>query len=63
MRFFVTGGAGFLGSNLVNSILDRNVGTVTVYDNFLTGRREHFGARVTDGRLNIVEGDVQISIA
>jgi len=58
MRILVTGGAGFLGSNLVNSILDRDLGTVTVYDNFLTGRREHFGPRLSDSRLKIVEGDV-----
>jgi UDP-glucose 4-epimerase len=59
MRFFVTGGAGFLGSNLVNTILDRELGAVTVYDNLSTGRRAHFGARVADPRLSIVVGDVR----
>ena len=58
MRFFITGGAGFLGSNLVNTILDRRLGAVTVFDNFLTGRREHFGERVGSSELSIVEGDV-----
>jgi UDP-glucose 4-epimerase len=58
MRFFITGGAGFLGSNLVGTILDRRLGAVTVFDNFLTGRREHFGARVSSAELSIVEGDV-----
>ena len=58
MKFFVTGGAGFLGSNLVNSILDQRLGRVTVYDNFLTGRREHFGSRLSNDQLRIVEGDV-----
>ena len=58
MRFFITGGAGFLGSNLVNTILDRRLGAVTVFDNFLTGRREHFGDRVGSAELSIVEGDV-----
>jgi len=58
MRFFITGGAGFLGSNLVNTILDRRLGTVTVFDNFLTGRREHFGKRVHCSELSIIEGDV-----
>ena len=58
MRFFITGGAGFLGSNLVNTILDRRLGAVTVFDNFLTGRREHFGDRVRATELAIVEGDV-----
>ena len=58
MRFFITGGAGFLGSNLVNTILDRRLGAVTVFDNFLTGRREHFGERAGSSDLSIVEGDV-----
>ncbi len=59
MRFFVTGGAGFLGSNLSNAILDGNLGDVTVYDNFSTGKRAHFGARTADPRLSVVEGDVR----
>jgi UDP-glucose 4-epimerase len=58
MRFFITGGAGFLGSNLVNTILDRRLGAVTVFDNFLTGRREHFDERVGAVELSIVQGDV-----
>ena len=58
MRFFITGGAGFLGSNLTNELLDRKLGPVTVYDNFSTGRREHFGPRASDPRLSVVEGDV-----
>ena len=58
MRFFVTGGAGFLGSNLVNAIVDRGLGKVTVFDNFTTGRREFFGRRIDDPRLSIVDGDV-----
>lgn len=57
-RFFITGGAGFLGSNLVNTILDRGLGPVTVFDNFLTGRREHFGKRIGSPDLSIVEGDL-----
>ena len=58
MRFFVTGGAGFLGSNLVNTILDRGLGLVTVFDNFQTGRREHFGERIGSSKLAIISGDV-----
>lgn len=58
MRYFVTGGAGFLGSNLVKAILDRGLGDVTVFDNFQTGRREHFGTHISDKRLTIIEGDV-----
>jgi UDP-glucose 4-epimerase len=59
MRFFITGGAGFLGSNLTNVLLDRGLGPVTVYDNFSTGKRSHFGVRAGDARLAVVEGDVR----
>ena len=57
MRFFITGGAGFLGSNLANTVLDRGLGQVTVFDNFLTGRREYLNARPSSD-LSVIEGDV-----
>src|SRR5690242_8588211 len=58
-KVFVTGGAGFIGSHLVNRILDTTDGSVTVFDNFSTGRRFHFGERVSDPRLTILEGDAK----
>ncbi len=58
MRYFVTGGAGFIGANLVAHLLEDSGAEVTVFDNFSTGRREHLAPWAGDGRLRVVEGDV-----
>jgi len=59
LKYFVTGGAGFIGAHLANRLLDQTGGTVTVFDNFSTGRRWHFGERLKSPRLRIVEGNCQ----
>jgi UDP-glucose 4-epimerase len=52
----VTGGAGFIGSHLVEGLLACGV-EVRVLDNFATGRRENL-AQVT-GKIEMLEGDVR----
>ena len=58
MKFFVTGGAGFLGSNLVNTLLDDGAEAVRVYDNLSSGRERYFGHRLGDPRLGLVRGEI-----
>ena len=53
-RCVVTGGAGFIGSNLTRRLLEYGA-QVTVVDNFTTGRREHLPG---SAHLTIVEADV-----
>ena len=52
----MTGGAGFIGSNLVERLLTDGY-EVRVLDNFATGRRENLTA--LGGEVEIVEGDIQ----
>jgi nucleoside-diphosphate-sugar epimerase len=57
-RYLITGGAGFIGSNLARYILDRGH-EVTVLDNFATGKRENLSEIAS--RIALVEGDIRDS--
>src|SRR3954463_13275959 len=56
MPVLVTGGSGFIGSNLVEELLERGR-EVKVLDNFSTGRRENL-AHLT-GPIELIEGDLR----
>jgi len=56
MRYLVTGGAGFIGSNLVERLLGLGH-EVRVLDNFSSGRRENIAAFLKD--IELVEGDIR----
>ena len=56
MRVLVTGGAGFIGSHIVEELL-RDGDTVRVLDNFSSGKRENLAA--FQGDLEILEGDLR----
>ena len=57
MHTLVAGGAGFVGSHLVDHLLDLD-DTVVVIDSYLTGKPHNLAHRNADGRLTVVEGDV-----
>jgi len=57
LKAFVTGGAGFIGSTLVDRLLARG-DEVVAYDNLVTGRREFLRDALPNPRFKLIEGDV-----
>lgn len=57
MKYLVTGGAGFIGSHLVDCLLN-NECSVTVIDNFSTGRPENIMNHKNNRNLNVVKADI-----
>lgn len=57
-RILVTGGAGFIGSNLCEKLLDLGV-KVTCLDNFSTGRRENLETCLQNSNFTLIEGDIR----
>jgi UDP-glucose 4-epimerase len=57
MRVVVTGGAGFIGSNLVDALLDDGH-DVVVLDNFSTGAADNLRRAAENARCQVVEGDL-----
>ena len=58
MRVLVTGGAGFLGSHLVDALVSRG-DSVVVLDNFRRGKREHLLPHLNSDSMTIAEGDIR----
>jgi UDP-N-acetylglucosamine 4-epimerase len=60
MRILVTGGAGFIGSNLVEKLLqDKRVTLVRVLDNLATGSLKNIEAFNADPKFEFLEGDIR----
>jgi nucleoside-diphosphate-sugar epimerase len=57
-KVLVTGGASFIGSTLVDALVDRGA-RVRVVDDFSSGRTENLRGRLSDGSIDVVPGDLR----
>ncbi len=58
-KILVTGGAGFIGSNLCEKLLEMN-NEVVCLDNFATGKKKNIDPLLTNDRFTFVKGDIRV---
>ncbi|WP_328432497.1 SDR family NAD(P)-dependent oxidoreductase [Streptomyces sp. NBC_00453] len=58
-KILVTGGAGTIGSNLVDLLAEGGAREIVVLDNFVRGRRANLARALPSGVVEVVEGDVR----
>lgn len=68
MRVLITGGAGFIGSHLVDRLLagpqsGEPAYEIVVFDNLRRGRRAHLEPHLSAGRVRLIEGDIRDEVA
>jgi UDP-glucose 4-epimerase len=59
LRAFVAGGAGFIGSHLVDRLISTSSAIITVYDRFSSGRMWHLEPHLKSPRVQIVRADIK----
>jgi len=58
-RALVTGGAGTIGSNIVDQLVVAGAREIVVVDNFVRGRRENLAWAIANGPVRVVAGDIR----
>ena len=58
-RALVTGGAGTIGSHVVDELVRGGAAEIVVLDNFVRGRRENLAWALANGPVRLVEGDIR----
>lgn len=57
-RFLITGGAGFIGSHIVEYLLAKGAGKVRALDNFSTGSKDNLKDFFSNPAFELIEGDI-----
>jgi UDP-glucose 4-epimerase len=57
-RALITGGAGTVGSNIADQLVQAGAREIVVLDNFVRGRRENLAWALANGSVTLVEGDI-----
>lgn len=57
-RILVTGGAGFIGSTIVDQLIDEGVKEVVIFDNMVRGKKENIAAALKTGKAKLFRGDI-----
>jgi len=58
-KIVITGGAGFVGSYIIEQLLDEGVEEIAVLDNLFRGSKENIQASLDTGRVKLIEGDIR----
>jgi UDP-glucose 4-epimerase len=58
-RCLVTGGAGTIGSTIVDQLVEAGAEEVLVLDNFVRGRKENLAGVIGSGKVRIIAGDIR----
>jgi UDP-glucose 4-epimerase len=58
-RILITGGAGTIGSNLADQLVEHGAGEIVILDNFVRGRRDNLAWAEANGNVTVVEGDIR----
>jgi UDP-glucose 4-epimerase len=58
-RVLITGGAGTIGSNIADLLVQHGAGEIVILDNFVRGRRDNLATAEASGRVTVVEGDIR----
>ena len=58
-RVLITGGAGFIGSFIVDRLIEEKVGEIIVIDNLIRGLSDNIEDTLSTGKVKLIEGDIR----